>query len=304
MTAGKARRFRVSSAGDLDELALRGDADCHPTQTRGLAHDATGSLAAVAPIAYPRPVPTLKPRGIRALRACLLPCLLLLCLAGCNSSGNPKVPAGAKSSGGMHAVIDTDKGPIEHRVLRDGRAEGGRELPPPRRTRLLRRPHLPSHRPGLHDPGRRSEGRRHGRRERVGCSVRGRDHRQGSPLYAAATGAGSWPWPIGAEHQRQPVLHPARELPAATQVRDLRARDRPGSTSWTHSPTCRRRWARMAARASRRHRQSSRRSRSSRSGAAIRAHTSHGGARRPREEPRVRRLRTADMRTHSRNHHA
>ena len=27
--------------------------------------------------------------------------------------GNPKVPAGAKSSGGKHAVIETDKGPIE-----------------------------------------------------------------------------------------------------------------------------------------------------------------------------------------------
>jgi hypothetical protein len=29
------------------------------------------------------------------------------------SSGNPKVPAGATSSGGMHGVIETDKGPIE-----------------------------------------------------------------------------------------------------------------------------------------------------------------------------------------------
>ena len=33
--------------------------------------------------------------------------------AGCGpSSGNPKVPAGAKSSGGTQAVIETDKGPI------------------------------------------------------------------------------------------------------------------------------------------------------------------------------------------------
>jgi cyclophilin family peptidyl-prolyl cis-trans isomerase len=37
--------------------------------------------------------------------------------AGCSSSpdnppGNPKVPAGAKSSGGMHGVIETDKGAI------------------------------------------------------------------------------------------------------------------------------------------------------------------------------------------------
>ena len=29
------------------------------------------------------------------------------------STGNPKVPAGATSSGGMHGVIETDKGPIE-----------------------------------------------------------------------------------------------------------------------------------------------------------------------------------------------
>jgi cyclophilin family peptidyl-prolyl cis-trans isomerase len=29
------------------------------------------------------------------------------------SSDNPKVPAGATSSGGMHGVIETDKGPIE-----------------------------------------------------------------------------------------------------------------------------------------------------------------------------------------------
>jgi len=44
------------------------------------------------------------------------PLVALLVVAGCNPSpdtGNPKVPAGAKSSGGMHAVIDTDKGAIE-----------------------------------------------------------------------------------------------------------------------------------------------------------------------------------------------
>jgi cyclophilin family peptidyl-prolyl cis-trans isomerase len=40
---------------------------------------------------------------------------LSLTLTACSSSspsGNPKVPAGAKSSGGLHATIDTDKGPI------------------------------------------------------------------------------------------------------------------------------------------------------------------------------------------------
>jgi cyclophilin family peptidyl-prolyl cis-trans isomerase len=39
---------------------------------------------------------------------------VLAFVAACGpSSGNPKVPAGAKSSGGMHAVIETDKGPIQ-----------------------------------------------------------------------------------------------------------------------------------------------------------------------------------------------
>jgi cyclophilin family peptidyl-prolyl cis-trans isomerase len=39
-----------------------------------------------------------------------------ICLAGCDASttpGNPNVPAGAKSSGGKHAVIETDQGAIE-----------------------------------------------------------------------------------------------------------------------------------------------------------------------------------------------
>ena len=53
-----------------------------------------------------------------ALRAVALCSALLLAFA-CNSgpsdarSFNPKVPAGAKSSGGKHALIETDKGPIE-----------------------------------------------------------------------------------------------------------------------------------------------------------------------------------------------
>jgi cyclophilin family peptidyl-prolyl cis-trans isomerase len=40
--------------------------------------------------------------------------LALAVIAGCSPSpGNPKVPAGATSSGGRHAVIDTEKGSIE-----------------------------------------------------------------------------------------------------------------------------------------------------------------------------------------------
>lgn len=36
-----------------------------------------------------------------------------LAFSGCGAEpGNPKVPAGARSSGGKHAIIETDKGPI------------------------------------------------------------------------------------------------------------------------------------------------------------------------------------------------
>ena len=48
----------------------------------------------------------------------VLVCAACVCAAGCDTAppertGNPKVPAGAKSSGGMHGVIETDKGQIE-----------------------------------------------------------------------------------------------------------------------------------------------------------------------------------------------
>ena len=46
--------------------------------------------------------------------------LVAVCLlTACNSAppGNPKVPAGAKSSGGLHATIVTDKGPIDLELL-------------------------------------------------------------------------------------------------------------------------------------------------------------------------------------------
>jgi len=51
----------------------------------------------------------------------VLPALVLFWAVGCGSpsSGNPKVPPGAKSSGGLHAVIDTDKGAIEIAFLPD-----------------------------------------------------------------------------------------------------------------------------------------------------------------------------------------
>jgi cyclophilin family peptidyl-prolyl cis-trans isomerase len=52
---------------------------------------------------------------VRITRRSLLSLLALLLVTGCSGAGpgNPKVPAGATSSGGRHAVIETDKGSIE-----------------------------------------------------------------------------------------------------------------------------------------------------------------------------------------------
>ena len=48
------------------------------------------------------------------MKRLLIPCVLLLLATACSSpSGNPKVPAGAKSSGGLHGTIETDRGAIE-----------------------------------------------------------------------------------------------------------------------------------------------------------------------------------------------
>ena len=55
----------------------------------------------------------------RSVSLCLF-LLPFLLISGCSKSspaGNPKVPAGAKSSGGMHGVIDTDRGSIEIEFL-------------------------------------------------------------------------------------------------------------------------------------------------------------------------------------------
>ncbi|CAA9481316.1 MAG: Peptidyl-prolyl cis-trans isomerase, partial [uncultured Solirubrobacteraceae bacterium] len=59
-----------------------------------------------------------------------------------------------------------------HRALRRGRPQDGPELQGPRRQGLLRRPLVPPDHQGLHDPGRRPAGERHGR---AGLHVRGRD---------------------------------------------------------------------------------------------------------------------------------
>ena len=55
-------------------------------------------------------------RGYRVLAACCIALSMALgaaCELKEEPTVNPKVPAGAKSSGGQRAVIETDKGPIE-----------------------------------------------------------------------------------------------------------------------------------------------------------------------------------------------
>ena len=55
---------------------------------------------------------------MRSVLSFVVSCAVLVPLAGCTAaSGNSKVPAGAKSSGGLHGVIDTDKGAIELELL-------------------------------------------------------------------------------------------------------------------------------------------------------------------------------------------
>lgn len=57
--------------------------------------------------------------SVRRLMSVLAAVSFAVACGGPSSSGpgNPKVPAGARSSGGMHGVIDTDKGAIEIEFL-------------------------------------------------------------------------------------------------------------------------------------------------------------------------------------------
>jgi len=55
---------------------------------------------------------------VSSIKRVVVVAALSLSVAGCSpSSGNPKIPADAKSSGGKHATIVTDKGPIEIEFL-------------------------------------------------------------------------------------------------------------------------------------------------------------------------------------------
>ena len=69
---------------------------------------------------YSRSMPM---RHVRVFLLALLSCIALSDTVACSSSsGNPKVPAGAKSSGGRHAAIETDKGVIEIEFFPDDAA--------------------------------------------------------------------------------------------------------------------------------------------------------------------------------------
>jgi cyclophilin family peptidyl-prolyl cis-trans isomerase len=78
---------------------------------------------------YPRLVTTSFIPRVHSGLLVVLSCLMLIVVAGCSSSAPPsessapapgataKPPSDAKSSGGLHATIDTDKGPIELEFL-------------------------------------------------------------------------------------------------------------------------------------------------------------------------------------------
>jgi cyclophilin family peptidyl-prolyl cis-trans isomerase len=68
-------------------------------------------------IAYPRAVRIHCLVSVSKPVRLLAAAVVLVSLAGCQSSSSGPVPAGAKSSGGKHAVIETDKGAIELELL-------------------------------------------------------------------------------------------------------------------------------------------------------------------------------------------
>ena len=140
-----------------------------------------------------------------------------LTASACSSeSGNPRVPAGAKSSGGRHAVIETDKGSIEIEFFADQQPKAVENF------RLLAEhgyyDGLTFHRvvKGFMVQGGDPLGDGTGGESAWGAPFAD-DIDQNSPLYRdgyrrGVRGHGE----LGAEHQRQPVLHHARGLSAAS----------------------------------------------------------------------------------------
>ena len=150
---------------------------------------------------------------------------LVLPMAGCTAaSGNPKVPAGAKSSGGQHGVIETDKGPIEVEFLPADAPKAVENF------RLLAEhgyyDGLTFHRviKGFMIQGGDPAGDGTGGESAWGAPFAD-EINPASPLYQGGYRRVSRHGQFGAEHQRQPVLHHAWRLSAAAQLRDLRQGD-------------------------------------------------------------------------------
>ena len=174
--------------------------------------------------------------SLRSLYPCrtLVALLALFVIAGCNSSpSNPKVPAGAKSSGGITCVISTDKGDIEIQFL-------SQDAPKAVENFRLLAEHgyydgVTFHRivRGFMIQGGDPTGNGSGGQSAWGAPFAD-EIAPDSPSIAAAIGAVSSPWPTTGQHQRQPVLHPASGLPLGAELRDLRALSRRAWTWWTH----------------------------------------------------------------------
>jgi cyclophilin family peptidyl-prolyl cis-trans isomerase len=78
-----------------------------------VTHDGRDNRLAEAPSSSYAPSVTLTRPCFTAATSLIVVIAAALVLVACDrESGNPKVPAGAKSSGGKHAVIETDKGSI------------------------------------------------------------------------------------------------------------------------------------------------------------------------------------------------
>ena len=175
-------------------------------------------------IAYPRDVAVYRLlRSCRSLRLCLFAWFAFVWIAGCNqSSVDPKVPAGAKSSGGMHGVIETDKGPIEIEFF-------AADAPKAVENFRLLAEHgyydgLTFHRivKGFMIQGGDPAGDGTGGESAWGAPFADEINAE-SPLYRGRLPARHRrDGQRRAEHQRQPVLHHASGLSAAAELRDLR----------------------------------------------------------------------------------
>ena len=160
---------------------------------------------------------------VTMIRSVYILSITSLLIAGCSSSGNPKVPAGAKSSGGMHATIETDRGPIDIEFLPAEAPKGVENF------RLLAEhgyyDGLTFHRivKGFMIQGGDPTGDGTGGESAWGGAFADEINAT-SALYQAGYRRGIVAYgQCRAEHQRQPVLHHARELRTAAELRHLRA---------------------------------------------------------------------------------